>query len=265
MDFAILGPLRIDGPDGAIEIRAPKQRALLAILLLAYRQDAVSSLRLIDVLWDEDPPPTAAKALQVHVSQLRRALGADSPIVTRPSGYAIRLDPGMLDLERFETLVAQARSAPPAEAAALLRRALAEFRGPPLADAPLYGPASSEADRLNELRLAALEHRFELDLQLGRDRELVGELETLTAENPYRERFHAQLMLALYRAGRQADALDAYRRARHTLIEELGLEPSRELQRLEAAILAQDASLDASAKPAAPVVVPAPVVEAPPL
>src|SRR6478752_5912484 len=179
-----------------------------------------------------------------------RALGAESPIVTRPSGYAIRLDPGSLDLARFESRVAQARIAPSEEAAELLRQALSEFRGPPLADAPLYGPASSEADRLNELRLAALEHRVELDLNIGRNRELVSELEALTAEYPYRERFHAQLMLALYRAGRQADALEAYRRARHTLIEELGLEPSRELQRLEGAILAQDPALDLADAPA---------------
>src|SRR6478752_2648489 len=153
MDFAILGPLRVGGPEGAIEIKAPKQRALLAMLLLSYRDDAVSNGRLIDVLWDEDPPPTAGKALQVHVSQLRRALGAENPIVTRPSGYAIRLTPGALDLARFESLVARARSAPAPEAAELLREALDEFRGPPLADAPLYGPASAEAERLNELRL----------------------------------------------------------------------------------------------------------------
>src|SRR6188472_118435 len=127
MDFAILGPLRVGGSDGAIEIRAPKQRALLAMLLLSYRDDAVSSGRLIDVLWDEDPPPTASKALQVHVSQLRRALGAENPIVTRPHGYTITLPPGALDLERFETLVAQSRNAEREEAAEQLRSALAEF------------------------------------------------------------------------------------------------------------------------------------------
>src|SRR5215204_4635168 len=111
MDFAILGPLRVGGPDGAIEIRAPKQRALLAMLLLSYREDAVSAARLIDVLWDSEPPPTAAKALQVHVSQLRRALGPENPVVTRSSGYSVRLEPGALDLERFQTLTARARSA----------------------------------------------------------------------------------------------------------------------------------------------------------
>src|SRR3954451_17323590 len=253
MEFAILGPLRVGGPGGAIELRAPKQRALLAMLLLSYREEDVSSGRLIDVLWDEDTPPTANKALQVHVSQLRRALGPENPIVTRPAGYAVELAPGQLDLERFETLVAQARSAPPAEAAEQLRDALALFRGTPLADAPLYGPASGEAERLAELRVLALERRIDLDLELGDDPELVAELETLTAAHPYRERFHGQLMTALYRAGRQADALEAYRRARRTLVDELGLEPSRELQRLESAILAYDPSLDRPAAAGAPV------------
>src|SRR3954471_24201562 len=132
MEFAILGPLRVGGSAGAIDLRAPKQRALLAMLLLSYREDAVSSGRLIDVLWDDDPPPTANKALQVHVSQLRRALGPENPIVTRPSGYTIELTAGQLDLERFETLVTRSRDAEPAEAAQLLRDALALFRGPPL-------------------------------------------------------------------------------------------------------------------------------------
>ena len=235
------------------------------MLLLSYRDDAVSSARLIDVLWDEDPPPTAAKALQVHVSQLRRALGPENPIVTRANGYSLDLAPGALDLERFETLVARSRNAPPEEAAEQLRTALAEFRGPPLDDAPLYGPAGGDADRLMELRLAALERRVELDLQLGRDRELTGELERLTAEHPYRERFHAQLMLALYRSGRQADALDAYRRARQALVDDLGLDPSRELQKLEGQILAQDPALDAEPQALPPVQKPAPPPEAPPL
>src|SRR3954470_9490525 len=136
MEFAILGPLRVGGPAGAIELRAPKQRALLAMLLLAYRDDAVSSSRLIDVLWDEDPPPTANKALQVHVSQLRRALGPENPIVTRSAGYAMKAAPGQLDPQRFKTPGAQARSSPPAEAAEHLREALALFRGTPLADSP---------------------------------------------------------------------------------------------------------------------------------
>ena len=184
MEFAILGPLRVGGPDGPIRVGAPKQRALLAMLLLAYREDGVSTSRLIDALWDEDPPATAAKALQVHVSHLRRAIGAET-IVTRANGYAIEVEPGQLDLERFETLVARAAEAPPADAGTLLREALALFRGPPLVDAPLYGPAATEADRLAELRLAALERRIEFDLQAGRAGELVAELDALTAEHPY--------------------------------------------------------------------------------
>ncbi|HEX6022896.1 MAG TPA: BTAD domain-containing putative transcriptional regulator [Solirubrobacter sp.] len=262
MEFAILGPLRVTGPDGPIEINAPKQRALLATLLVSHRSDVVSAERLIDVLWDENPPPTAAKALQVHVSQLRRALGPDT-IVTRPTGYAIRLEPGQLDLERFETRVEQARAKPPREAAALLRDALALFRGPPLADALLLGPASAEADRIEGARLDALESRIEHDLELGRHADVVAEVEALAAQHPYRERFHAQLMLALYRSGRQADALEAFRRARHALVEDLGLDPSPELKRLEAAILAHDPALELDA-PAAPAPAPAPSV-APPL
>jgi predicted ATPase/DNA-binding SARP family transcriptional activator len=245
--FAILGPLRAVGPGGPVALSAAKQRAVLAALLLA-RGEAVSPARLIDVLWGEDPPATASKALQVHVSQLRRALGPAQQIVTRAAGYAIGLEPGDLDLERFETLVAQARerraAGRPGEAAPLLREALGLFRGPPLADAPLLGPAASEPDRLEGLRLAALEERLEVDLELGGHAAAIGELETLAAEHPYRERLHAQLMLALYRAGRQADALEAFRRARHALVQDLGLEPGRELHRLEAAILAQDPALD---------------------
>jgi len=140
MEFAILGPLRVSGPDGSIDINAPKQRALLAMLLIEHRRDVVPAERLIDVLWGEHPPATATKALQVLVSQLRRAVGPET-IVTRPGGYAIELGDGTLDLERFRTLVAQARDAEPAQAAELLREALALFRGTPLADAPLMGPA----------------------------------------------------------------------------------------------------------------------------
>ena len=151
MDFAILGPLRVVGPEGPIELTAAKQRALLATLLLAHRQQAVSPERLIDVLWGEDPPATAAKALQVHVSRLRHALGPGDPIVTHASGYAVALEPGALDLERFETLVAQGRAAREGgrlpEASGLLREALALFRGAPLVDAPLLGPAADEPGR----------------------------------------------------------------------------------------------------------------------
>ena len=264
MDFGILGPLRAVGPDGPIELNAAKQRALLAALLLAHREEAVSPARLIDVLWGEDPPATAAKSLQVHVSQLRRALGPGQPVVTRPSGYAVDLEPGQLDLERFEALVVRARGERAGgrlpEASRLLREALGLFRGPPLVDAPLLGPAASEPERLAAVRLAALEERLDIDLATGEHAAIVGELEALAAEHPYRERMHAQLMLALYRAGRQADALDAFRRVRGVLVEELGLDPGRELQRLEAAILAQDPALDLVAPPP-----PATAADRPPL
>jgi predicted ATPase/DNA-binding SARP family transcriptional activator len=259
MDFGVLGPLRVDGPDGEIALPAAKQRALLATLLLAHREEAVSPARLIDVLWGEDPPATAAKALQVLVSRLRRALGGDHVIVTRASGYAVALEPGGLDLARFESLAAQARGAEPREAARLLREALALFRGPPLADVPLLGPAASEPERLADLRLAALEDRIDADLAIGGHHAVIAELEALTAEHPYRERLHAQLMRALYRDGRQADALDAYRRVRTALVEDLGLDPGRELQELEAAILAHDPALDLTAAPAEPPPLPAPL------
>jgi predicted ATPase/DNA-binding SARP family transcriptional activator len=243
MEFGVLGPLRVAGPDGPVTLTAPKHRALLAMLLLSHREGAVPAERLIDAVWD-DPPASAHKILQVYISQLRRALGDGRPIVTRAPGYAIELQPGQLDLDRFEALTAQARERP-AEAAVLLREALALFRGPPLADAPLHGPAATEADRLDGLRLAALEQRIDADLALGRHTDLIGELEALAAEHPYRERLHGQLMVALYRSGRQADALAAYRRARERLIDDLGIEPSPALRELEAAVLAQDPSLEA--------------------
>jgi predicted ATPase/DNA-binding SARP family transcriptional activator len=248
LDFAVLGPLRVTGPQGPVELKAPKQRALLAVLLLGYRDESVSAGRLIDELWGDRPPATAAKAVQVHLSKLRSALGPEQPIVTRPSGYAIRLEPEQLDLAHFEALSERARAARrdgdlPA-AAGFWREALALFRGPPLADVPLRGLAAAEVGRLAELEVAGLEERIAVDLELGEHVAVTAELQALVAEHPYRERLHAQLMLALYRSGRQADALDAFRHARRTLVEDLGLEPGRELQQLESAVLAQDPALD---------------------
>jgi predicted ATPase/DNA-binding SARP family transcriptional activator len=257
LDFALLGPLRVTGPQGPVELKAPKQRALLAVLLLAYREDSVSAARLVDELWGDEPPATAAKALQVHLSKLRSALGPEQPIVTRPSGYAVRIEPEQLDLARFEALSARARAVRrdgDAQAAARCwREALALVRGAPLVDVPLRGLAATEAGRLAELHLVAIEERIEVDLELGEHGAVAGELQALVAEHPYRERLHAQLMLALYRSGRQADALEAFRQARRTLVEDLGLEPGRELQQLESAVLAQDPALDApSAEPPKP-------------
>jgi len=248
LDFGVLGPLLVTRPEGPIELKADKQRALLAVLLLAYREESVSPARLVDELWGDDPPATAAKAVQVHLSRLRSALGSEQPIITRPSGYAVRIEPDQLDLARFEALSERARTARREgdlpTAAALWREALALFRGSPLADVPLLGVAASEVSRLAELELTGLDERIAVELELGEHVALVAELQALVAEHPYRERLHAQLMLALYRSGRQAEALEAFRHARRTLVEELGLEPSRELQQLESAVLAQDPVLD---------------------
>ncbi len=238
MEFAILGPLRAVGAQGPIELKAPKQRALLAALLLAEGDGVVTPERLIDAIWGDEPPASGHKALQVHVSQLRRVLGSAQPIVTRPAGYAIAREPGGLDLERFEALVTDARrargSGDAGAAAERLREAIGLFRGPPLADVPLQGTLAFERDRLDGLRLQAIEERLEVELERGGHAEVVEELRALAAEHPYRERLHGHYVLALYRSGRQADALEAYRRIRRSLVDDLGLEPGRDLQRLEA-------------------------------
>ena len=219
------------------------------MLLLLHRNEAVSSERLIDTLWGERPPATAAKVLQNHVSHLRRALGngAAARLQTRGHGYALRVEAGELDLDRFEQLVqagsAALRRDEPAAAAARMRDALALWRGPPLADVAYEAFAQPEIARLQAQRLAALEQRIDADLALGRQRELIGELEALVAEQPLRERPRSQLMLALYRSGRQADALGVYQDARRALVDELGVEPGPELRELHAAILRQDPAL----------------------
>ena len=218
-------------------------RALLAFLLL-HANEPVSSDRLIDEVWGPTPPKTAGASLQNYVSRLRKAIGAEL-LVSEPAGYMLRVDPERFDLARFERLTAEARGAEPRERAEKLRAALALWRGPALEDLAFEPFARDEIGRLEEARLAALEQRIEADLELGSAGELVGELEQLIAEQPLRERFRSQLMLALYRAGRQADALEAYQEARRVLMDELGLEPSGELRALQQAILQQDASLGA--------------------
>ena len=247
MEFRILGPLEVEEEGRVLKLGGAKQRGLLALLLL-HANEAVSRDRLIDELWGDQPPETAATAIQVHVSQLRKALGRDV-IVTQPPGYLIRVRNGELDLERFERSVSRARAAAAAEAAELLRDALALWRGVPLAELDASF-ARAERVRLEEQRLAALEQRIDADLELGRHAQLVPELEGLVREHPLRERLRGQLMLSLYRCGRQAEALDVYRSGRRLLDEELGLEPGEELRRLERAILEQDESLSASAAPA---------------
>jgi DNA-binding SARP family transcriptional activator/streptogramin lyase len=243
MEFRILGPLEVVDGDRLVAIAGSKQRALLAVLLL-HPNAVVSRDRLIDELWGESPPDTASTALQVHVSQLRKSLGRDV-IVTRAPGYMIRVEPGELDLDRFEQLVEEARGKEAAPAAATLRDALRLWRGPPLAD--LDGSvALPERGQLEEQRLSALEHRIDAELELGLHSEQVPELEALVREDPLRERRRAQLMLALYRSGRQAEALDVYSKGRRLLADELGLEPGDELRRLERAILEHDPALAAA-------------------
>ena len=254
MDFRILGPVEVHGDDGPIRLGGAKHRALLAALLL-NANEVVSADRLVDELWDGQPPNTADNALQVYVSQLRKALGPAAALRWHPPGYVLEIAPDELDAARFERLAEAGRRALAAgesdAAARHLRDALALWRGPALCDAMLAS-AVAEARRLEDARVAALEDRLEADLALGRDAELVAELEALVAEHPLRERLRAQLMRALYRAGRQAEALSAYQAARRALVDELGIEPSPPLQDLERAILNQDSSL------ATPPVAPAP-------
>jgi YVTN family beta-propeller protein len=247
MDFRILGPLEVEDEGRLLKLGGAKQRALLALLLLRANE-VVSRDRLIDELWGGSPPETASTALQVYVSQLRKALGADR-VETRRPGYRLKVGSGELDLDRFEALVETARGQDPREAESGLREALGLWRGTPLADVD-DALARPERARLEEQRLTVLERRIEAELALGHGSELVAELERLLVEHPLRERLRGQLMIALYRSGRQADALEVYRRGRLLLSEELGLEPDESLQRLEKAILRHDPSLNAVTTPA---------------
>jgi len=248
MEFRILGPLDVTGA----ALGGPRPRSVLAYLLL-HANEAVPSERLIDELWAGEPPATAAKVVQNAVAALRRELGRDR-IATHGTGYELRVGEGELDAARFEQLVRDAR-ARPAEAASLLREADGLWRGQALADFSYEGWAQPHAYRLEELRLAAVEDRIDAELAGGAAGELVGELRVLVDAQPLRERFRAQLMLALYRAGRQAEALEAYRDARRALLDELGIEPGEPLQQLEKAILVHDPALEhvasAPAEPAA--------------
>jgi DNA-binding SARP family transcriptional activator/ABC-type transport system substrate-binding protein len=250
MEVRVLGPLEVVAGGVSIPIGGGRQRKLLAILLL-QANEFVSSDRLIDELWGADRPETAAKALQGYVSQLRKTLGPEM-LVTGPGGYMLRLAPGQLDADRFEQLVDDARDADPHDSAEWLREALALWRGPPLADFTYDDFAQGEIARFEERRLVALERRIEADLALGRHQEVAGELASLVKQHPLRERLRAELMLALYRSGRQAEALEAFADARRTLLDELGLDPSEELRQLQAAILAQDPRLGAAPRTAWP-------------
>jgi len=240
MQFRILGPLEVTDAGQRLPLHGASQRALLALLLL-HANRVVSSDRLLDELWGDEPPGSGIRALQVRVSQLRKALGgAAERLETRPPGYLLRVGPGELDLERFTLLLEEADGAEPAAAAEKLREALALWRGPALADFAYEPFAQAASGRMDELRLAALEQRVEADLILGRHGELIGELQTLIVKHPLRERLRGQLMLALYRSGRQAEALAVYQEARRSLVDELGIEPNPALHELEKAILRQD-------------------------
>jgi YVTN family beta-propeller protein len=251
IEFRVLGSFEVVDRDGPLALGGPKQRAVLAVLLL-HRGEAVSSDRLIDEVWCEHPPASANKLVQGYVSNLRKALD-DGRLVTEGRGYALRVEPDETDVDRFEALVAKGRGAlergDALTAAAVLRDALGVWRGPALSDFAYEPFAQAEITRLEEARLAAFEDRVDADLASGEHTRLVGELEALVREHPLRERLRGQLMLALYRSGRQADALETYRVARARLVDELGLEPGPELRELERGILAQDPRLQAPPRP----------------
>ena len=261
MDFRILGPLEVDDDGRQLPLGGARQRGLLAMLLL-HANEVVSSDRLIAELWGEDRVDDASRALQVAVSRLRRTLEPQRRIgemsgvlATRPPGYELRVEPGQLDVDRFQELAAAGRAAlvagDAASAAEKLASALTLWRGPPLADLGYESFSQTEISRLEELRSAAVEDRIAAELELGRHTELVAELQDLVSRHPLRERLRKQLMLALYRCGRQADALAVYQDARRALTDELGIEPGRELRELQAAILRQAPEL-ARDRPAGP-------------
>ena len=245
LDLRVLGPLEAHGDRGSIPLGGQKQRALLGLLVLNAGR-VVATDRLLDELWGEQPPRTAATSLQNMVSNLRKALGAER-LETRPPGYRLCVEQEETDLGRFERLVADARPLSGEQRSQVLSSALARWRGPPLADFAFETFAQSEIRRLEERRLVTLEERIDADLDCGRHSELVAELEALVEQHPFRERLRAQLMIALYRAGRQAEALQAYHDARRALVDELGIEPGRPLQDLFARILRQDRSLELGA------------------
>ena len=257
VQFRILGPLEVVEGGKPVTLGRPKERLVLAVLLL-HANEFVSRERLIDELWGESPPATAGKAVNVFVSQLRKALTREGldPIATADGGYRIEVEADHLDVAAMRRLLATARELAAAgelEASAdSLREALALWRGPTLAGLLLESRGRDEVAQLDELRLTALMDRIDCDLALGRHDEALGELHVLVGEHPLLERLRAQLMLALYRADRQAEALEAYQQARELLVEELGVEPSRALQRLQKGILTQDPALELPAGVAVP-------------
>jgi DNA-binding SARP family transcriptional activator/ABC-type branched-subunit amino acid transport system substrate-binding protein len=240
--FRVLGALEVDVDGVAAELGGVRQRTVLAVLLL-HANEPVATDRLVSESWGENAPTSATKTAQVYVSRLRGTLGNEALTAT-PGGYLLGVAPGAIDTDQLEELRARAREADPREAGRLLREGLALWRGPPYADLRYEEALQAEIRRLEELRLATLEERIEADLAAGEASQLVGELEALVGEHPHRERLRGFLMLALYRSGRQAEALETYRQGRQLLDSELGLEPGPELKELERAILAQDPALE---------------------
>jgi DNA-binding SARP family transcriptional activator len=247
VEFRILGPLEVLCDGVPVRLGGARQRAVLAVLLL-HAGEVVSAARLVDGVWEGEPPETARNVVQSYVSQLRKVVGGDV-ISTRGGGYAVAPAPDQLDLKRFERLTQTADAHDPAAAAARLREALGLWRGAALADVAESAFLRAAAARLEELKLSALERRIEAELALGRSGELVGEIEALVVEHPLRERLRWLQMLALYRAGRQVEALAAFRHGRATLVEELGIEPAPALRELESAILRQDPALNSPTAP----------------
>jgi DNA-binding SARP family transcriptional activator len=241
MEFRVLGSFEAWDGDTQIAVGGSKRRAVLALLVL-HANEVVGKDRLIDELWGESAPRNAAASLHNHISRLRKVLGPDC-LITRAWGYVLRIDPEQVDLHKFERLIGDAEPLPAKERSAKFAEALALWRGPALADLVFEPGLAKEIARLEELRLAVLEARIDADLETGRHAGIIGEVEALIAEHPLRERLRGQLILALYRDGRQAEALEVYRETRRLLADELGLEPSPELRELERAILRQDPSL----------------------
>jgi DNA-binding SARP family transcriptional activator len=242
VDFQILGPIEVVDGGAGLPLGGRNQRALLALLLLNV-DEVVPTDRMIEAVWGEQPPRTALTSLQNSVSQLRKLLGPER-IVTKTPGYALRLQDDRIDVDRVRKLADDSRTADPERRASLLLEAESLWRGPPLADFTYDAFAQTTIAQLEELRLSVTEARIDAEIELGRHAELLGELEARVAEHPLRERLRGQLMLALYRTGRQADALHAYQDARRSLLEELGIDPGPALQRLHGAILRQERSVD---------------------
>ena len=248
LEFRILGPLEVSDETGHVALGGPKQRGLLAILVLEAGR-VVPTDRLIDLLWGEEAPKSATASLQNAIGRLRRALGSDV-LETRAPGYVLSVGPEQIDARRFERTLADVRRLPADERRQRLNDALELWRGPALAEFAFDDFAQAEIRRLDEMRLVAREERIDADLELGRHADAVGELEGLVRDHPLRETFRRQLMLALYRAGRQAEALEVYQDARARFIDELGIEPGPELKRLQAEILRHEAGLVSADGPA---------------